>query len=237
MAVRMNVGGVRESNRVAVAVEALARDTVGDAAEVEVTGASRLVGWWLDELLDGQSKGLVLTFVLITFMMIAGLRSLRMGLGSMIPNVLPLLAIAGYVGLAWEQVDSDTLAIGMMAIGIGVDDTIHFLMRYKIESKRSKDSAEALERTFAFAGRAIVMTTVILVVGFLPLALSGYLSISIVGTLLPAVLIIALAADLLTVPAMVRLGWIDFAKGERANAEPETGVCRGDAENLSHLTS
>jgi predicted RND superfamily exporter protein len=237
LAVRMNVGGVRESNRVAVAVEALARDTVADAAKVEVTGASRLVGWWLDELLAGQRKGLVLTFVLITFMMIAGLRSLRMGLGSMIPNVLPLLAIAGYLGLAWDQVDSDTLGIGMMAIGIGVDDTIHFLMRYKIECSRSKNSIEALQRTFAFAGRAIVMTTIILVIGFLPLALSGYLSISIVGTLLPAVLIVALAADLLTVPAMVRLGWIDFAKRERTTAEPETGICPGEAENLSHQTS
>ena len=103
----------------------------------------------------------------------------------------------------------------MLAIGIGVDDTIHFLMRYRVEAARTADQAEAIERTFRFAGRAIVMTTVVLIVGFLPCALSDYFSLWILGTLLPMVLFFAVLADLLMVPAMVRLGWLSVRPSGR----------------------
>ena len=130
----------------------------------------------------------------------------------MIPNVLPLLMMGAYVSVAWEQVDSDTMMIGMLAIGIGVDDTIHFLMRFKIESEKTEDRSLALRRTFAYAGRAIIMTTIILAAGFIPLAFSGYHTIQMFGTLLPGVLIIALLADLLLVPALAQVGWLRFRK-------------------------
>jgi predicted RND superfamily exporter protein len=214
LAVRLNVAGFRAIHETGLAVEALAEKILEDEAEVEATGLPYLVGLWLVKIVEGQREGLAITFLVIAIMMIIGLRSLRMGLGSMIPNVLPLLVISGYVGLAWAQVDSDTFLVWMLAIGIGVDDTIHFLMRYRIESERTKDSTVALKRTYAFAGRAIIMTTAILVTGFLPLVFSEYYSIYMLGTLLPAVLIAALAADLFTVPAMVKLGIIDFPKGE-----------------------
>ena len=109
-----------------------------------------------------------------------------------------------------DYVDSDLLAIAMVAIGIGVDDTIHFLMRFRIESRRQPDVAQALKRTFTYSGRGIVITTVILVAGFIPFALSNYLSIFYFGTMLPLALVVALAADLFLVPALARLGAIRF---------------------------
>jgi predicted RND superfamily exporter protein len=217
LAVRLNTDGLVETHETGLAVEALSDKFIKDSAQVEVTGISYLVGYWIQTVVEMQRNGLGLSFALIAVMMIIGLGSLRVGIGSMLPNILPLLAIGGFLGLAWDQVDSDTFVVGMLAIGIGVDDTIHFLMRYKIEARRTSDRALALERTFSFAGRAIVMTTVILVIGFLPYALSDYYSINMLGTLLPAVLIIALAADLMTVPALVRLGWIDFTKKKTVN--------------------
>ena len=128
----------------------------------------------------------------------------------MIPNALPLIMLAGYVALAWDAMDSDTMMIGMLAIGIGVDDTIHFLMRFRLESMKTDDRTVALRRTFDYAGRAILMTTVILALGFLPLGLSGYLTTRMFGTLLPAVLVVALVADLLLLPALIQVGWIRF---------------------------
>jgi predicted RND superfamily exporter protein len=113
--------------------------------------------------------------------------------------------------------DSDTLVILMMAIGIGVDDTIHFLTRLKTESARSSNRRMALERTFSFAGRAIVMTTIILALGFLPMALSPYYSIGIMGSLLPLALIVAMAADLLLLPAMAEVGWLNFPLEQTAD--------------------
>ena len=143
-------------------------------------------------------------------MMVVGLRSLRVGLWSMVPNLLPLVALGGFAALVWDPVDSDTLIIAMMAIGIGVDDTVHFLVRYRLEASRTPDREQAISRTFAFAGRAIVTTTVILGLGFAPLALSDYTPMRLMGLLLPAVLVVALVADLLLVPALAQVGWLRF---------------------------
>jgi len=129
---------------------------------------------------------------------------------SMIPNILPLLALGGYIGFFWDKTDSDTIIIAMIAIGIGVDDTIHFLSRLRFESSRTADADTALMHTFHFSGRAMVTTTIILVAGFMPLGLSDYFSIRIFGTLLPFTLVVAILADILLVPALVTLGVIRF---------------------------
>ncbi|MHC4600631.1 MAG: efflux RND transporter permease subunit [Planctomycetota bacterium] len=224
LAVRLNVGGAVETYRTGLAVEAVGQRVLGDAAKVEATGIVSLTGWWIHWILEGQKRGVVLSMALVTVVMMLGLRSLRVGLVSLIPNLLPVLVVGGYVGLFWDQVDSDTFTGVMIAISIGVDDTIHFLMRYRIERRRSMDSAQALKRTFAFAGRAIVMTTVVLTLGFIPFGFSDYFTITMMGTLLPAVLVVALLADLLTVPAMVRLGWIDFTEKEEKESVDESST-------------
>jgi len=151
--------------------------------------------------------------------MIIGLRSVRVGFWSMIPNVMPLLVLGGYVGFFWERVDSDTLALAVIALGIGVDDTVHFLMRLKLERQRTADAHKALRNTFHFSGRAIVITTVVLVAGFMPFAISDYLPLHIMGTLLPMCLVVALAADLLLVPALVKLGLMRYQDREAARRE------------------
>mgnify|MGYP001994130728 CR=1 FL=1 len=145
---------------------ALLQEELGDSVEVRATSVIYLLGGWLDEIIAGQSRGLGVIFLIIACMMAIGLRSIRIGLLSMIPNALPLLVLGGVLGLSYDEVDSDSLFLAMLAIGVGVDDTIHFLMRYRIESERSTDQRLALERTFEFAGRAIVMTTITLALGF-----------------------------------------------------------------------
>jgi len=209
---RLNDEGFRASASVAAEAVALAEQILGESATAEPSGLTFLLGDWLDEILAGQRNGLLLSLLTITFMMMLALRSSRAGLWSMIPNVLPLLALGGYLGGAWDYVDSDTLILAIIAIGIGVDDTIHFLVRYRIEEARSPDTATAIRRTFDFAGRAIVMTTVILVAGFSPFALSDYHTTRMMGTLLPMCLVVALLADLLLAPALLHVGLIRFGK-------------------------
>ena len=179
-------------------------------AEVFAASMVVLLGDWLDEIIAGQRNGVLASAAVIAVLMMAGLRSLRVGLWSMIPNLLPLVVMGGFLSLVWDPIDSDTLVVAMMAIGIGVDDTVHFLMRYRLESQRTSDTQEALHRTFAFAGRAIVTTTVILGLGFAPLAAASYIPLQFVGILLPTVLVLALVADLLLVPALVQVGWMRF---------------------------
>lgn len=194
--------------RAAEGVRDDARAVLGDRATVEVSSLSHLFGDWLASILRGQEIGLLFSSLIIALIMGLGLRSARVGLWSMVPNLLPLLALGGLVGFLYDRVDSDTLPIAMIAIGIGVDDTVHFLSRLRLEVMRGDDIEAAVERTFRFAGAPIVMTTMILGLGFAPMALSGYYSTSIIGTLLPFTLVVALIADLLLVPALVRLGWI-----------------------------
>ena len=215
IALRLNDHGVRGTYEAGLAASRLGTRMLGSRARVETSGMSYLVGWWLGSIVDGQRNGLLLSFALIAVMMIIAMRSFRVGLGSMIPNLLPLFCLGAYMGTMYDRVDSDLLIIAMMAIGIGVDDTIHFLMRYRIEAARSRDRAQALQRTFAFSGRAILLTTVVLVLGFLPLALSNYFPIRMMGMLIPGVLVVALAADLLLVAALVQVGPLAMDKGKK----------------------
>ena len=206
---RLSTGEFRRSHDIARLAEQEAARRLGPAVGVEATGLNVLFGGFIDDLVNGQRNGLLFSLLAIAAMMAAGLRSVRNGIVSMLPNLLPLLAVGGGVGLAWTFVDSDVALVAMIAIGIGVDDTIHFLVRLKLEAARAP-LPDAVRRTFRYAGRGIVFTTIILTLGFLPMALSDYFSIWIMGTLLPGALIVALVADLLLVPALAAVGAFRF---------------------------
>lgn len=210
MSVRLNIDGLRALARVGDAAKALGAQSLGPEIVVEPTGIAYLLGDWVTFVLDGQRRGLGFAIFATTIMMMLCLRSRRVGLLSMIPNLLPLIVLGGYVGGVWDVVDSDTILVATFAIGIAVDDTIHFLTRLRFEMARGDDIHAAMQRTLAFTGRAIVQTTVILCLGFLPFAYSDYFSTRIIGTLLPMTLVVALVADLLLVPALVKLGVLRF---------------------------
>ena len=223
--VRLPGQGVRECERLGAESQRLAKAVARSGTGVEPTGTFFLTGEWLTKVVDSQEKGLLLAIFTIAVMMILGLRTFGAGLLSMIPNLLPLLVLGGYVGYMWDIVDSDTMGVAMMAIGIGVDDTIHFLMRYKTELKRSAGVGEAITRTLRYAGRGIVITSTVLIAGFAPFAMSDYMPVHTMGTMLPLTLFVALIADLFLVPAMARLGWFKFPTktGDYVPLTPLTG--------------
>ena len=212
MTLRVREHRMRATYDLAQEIEKTGQQILGEHLQVECTGLMALTGGWIDEIINGQRNGVIASIVVITLLMMAGLRSLSIGFISMVPNLLPLVASTALCGMIWEDIDSDTLVVLMMAIGIGVDDTIHFLMRYKIESERCDSSIEAIRQTFAFSGRAIVMTTVILGIGFSAMSLSDYYSMSIVGNLLPFALFVAMIADLLLVPALAQVGFLKYQR-------------------------
>lgn len=210
MSVRLSTDGLRALARAGDEARALGAQMLPPGYRVEPTGIAYLLGDWVTFVLEGQRRGLGFAILSTAFMMVLCLRSLRVGALSMIPNLLPLLALGGWVGGVWDVVDSDTILVATFAIGIAVDDTIHFLTRLRYESSRTRDRNVALQRTFVFTGRAIVQTTIILCLGFSPFAWSDYFSTRIIGTLLPMTLVMALVADLLLVPALVELGVLRF---------------------------
>ncbi len=206
--IRANRVGMVRLAKIGLHAEKLAKDILGPDVRVSAGGMTYVFGLWLEELVAGQKRGLLFALFATTFMMIWALRLFSAGLLSMIPNTLPLVVLGGYLGVAYDVVDSDTLLIAMIAVGIAVDDTIHFLTRLRIEAARSTTMEAALERTMSFSGRAIVKTSIILCLGFWPFLLSDYYSTRIFGSLLPLTFVVALLADLLLLPALVRVGVI-----------------------------
>lgn len=212
MTVYVDEPGIRGRDALATRIESIA-NTHFDA-EVFASGMEALMGSWVTDIIEGQRRGLVFSLVIIALILMIAFRSIRTGAVAMWPNLLPLMALGGAVGLMWDKVDTDSMLLAMIAIGIGVDDTIHFLSRLRIECRRTHDLQEAITNTFHFSGRGIFMTTFIFTVGFLPFAASDYLTIELMGLLLPLCFVVALLADLLLVPALARLGFIVFRVGE-----------------------
>jgi len=214
----LNDSGFFAAHRTSQKALAEGKAILGDKVNVEVTGIAALFGEWVEGFIEGQKRGLIFAFLSILIMMVIALRSFAGGLWAMLPNMIPLLVLGGYVGWLWDFVDSDTLMVATIAIGISVDDTIHFLFRYRFELERTGDIDIALDRTFHFSGRAIIITSVILVAGFAPFAISDYFSVKIMGTLLPITLAAAMATDLLLIPAMIKLGAFRFRTREAQKA-------------------
>jgi uncharacterized protein len=208
--VQMQQGAFRSTAWLGDQILATGKRTMGPGVKLEATGLIYMLGNWFNIILKEQGRALLIVFFIVAIMMAIGLRSIKAGAWSMIPNLLPIFFLGGFVGWFYDYVDSDLLIVAILAIGIGVDDTIHFLMRLRIEMARSGDLETAIRTTFTYSGRGIVITTVILVLGFLPFATSSYLSIFFLGTMLPMTLIVALVADLFLVPAMARLGAFKF---------------------------
>lgn len=201
--------GMRDSAQLASKIESLAAQRLAPA-RCRALSLDALMGSFLDRVVAAQRDGLLLSTLAITLLMCLGLRSLGAGLLSMIPNLLPVAGLGGWLAYTQPTVDSDAVLLAFVALGIGVDDAIHMLTRYRLERRRGLDSDTAMDRTFAYAGRGVVMTTVILVAGLLPFLLSNYFLMQLLGSLLPLTLVVALVTDVLLIPAFAARGWLRF---------------------------
>lgn len=153
---------------------------------------------------DSLIQGLLLGLLLVALIMAILFKNLKLLFISLIPNLLPLLfaaALLGFLGIPLEATISVVFAI---VFGIAVDDTIHFLGRYKICISKGLTKEEALEITFAETGRALIITTMILFFGFMVLLISVHLPSITIGLLISVTLLTALVIDLLLLPVLMR---------------------------------
>lgn len=135
------------------------------------------------------------------------MRSLRLGLISLAPNILPTLMAFGIWG-AWKaQIDIGSSIVAVIAFGIIVDDTIHFLHRYRYFRLQGEGYEVAIQKTFAAVGTALMTTTIVLVLGFGVLATSDFTLNSSMGLLTSLTIALALIVDFVFLPAL--LGVVD----------------------------
>ncbi len=141
----------------------------------------------------------------IFLMMCILLRSVPMGLLSMIPNLLPIIVTMGAMGWTGIRLDTATIMITSVAIGIAVDDTIHFLARFQMELKACGDYDEAIRRTMMSVGRAIVFTSIILFWGFISLTLGHFKPTIYFGFLTGMTMMVALVGDVFLLPVLLKI--------------------------------
>ena len=174
-------------------------------ASASATGLSRLISNMETYLLQSQIRSLSLAFVTVLFFMVLALRSIRLGLFSMIPNLLPIGMALGFMGWVGIPLDPGTAMTGAVALGLVVDDTVHFLYHFKERSLAGDPLETATRATLMDTGRAITMTSVILVAGFWLLTLASFLPNIYFGLLCGVAILLALLANLVVLPAVLAI--------------------------------
>ncbi len=180
-------------------------DTLYPEMDINVTGSLALMMELIDHISWTQIKSFSFALIIITLLMIVTLGSLQGGLISMLPNLLPAFFTFGLLGLLSIPLDTDTLIIAPLIIGIAVDDTIHFLAHYRDAWYESGDVEKALANTIQEVGQAVTFTTLILGLGFSMLAFSDYLGMAKTGVFGSLAIFVALSSDLLLLPALIQL--------------------------------
>ena len=148
----------------------------------------------------GQRNSLAMAIAIIFLVMAILFRSLRAGFLSMLPNVLPILIVFGMMGWSGTTLNLGTSIIACTAIGISVDDTIHFMTTFRRRIRKGRNRRQAMEETIQSIGRPLIYTSVTLFFGFLILSLSNFEMISSVGFLTGATMLTALGGDLVLLP-------------------------------------
>jgi len=170
-----------------------------------ITGTTNLIDLNNKYLVQNTMQGLltgILALALLTFIIH---RSLKMVLVFLIPNVVPLIIMAGIMGIFNIPLKASTAIFFSIAFGIATDDTIHFISRFKLELKKSTSPLRAFKHTYAETGKPVFLTTLILLGGFVSLILSDFESIRLFGLLTCLTLLVALLCEIVLLPVLLML--------------------------------
>ncbi len=173
--------------------------------KAEVTGKVPLYQSTNEMVVTSFKKSLSLAIFLVALLMIIGLKSVPLGLFSMIPNAFPLVMGAGYLFALGKNLDIGTVVVGSVCLGIAVDDTIHFLTNYRKNRNDGLSSVDALAKIYSFTAPALITTTIVLVASFSTFIAAQFIPNRNFGILVSLILCTALIADLIFLPALLFL--------------------------------
>ena len=173
--------------------------------EVEITGTFAMMMRLADDLSRNQLKSFAIAAVVISSLLMVTLGSLQAGAMSIVPNLIPATLALGLMGLFGIPLDTDTLLIAPLIIGIAVDDTIHFISHYRMSLAENNDMQLALVDAIKEVGQAVTFTTLILGLGFFMLTFSDYLGLAKIGGFGSLAIFVALLCDLLFFPALIMI--------------------------------
>jgi hypothetical protein len=169
-----------------------------------MVGQNLMVNRAAEFLLRAQLEGMAMLLVVIFIMMSLMYVSIRGGIISLVPNLVPIILTFGTMGIFGIPVNPGTATVAVIAIGIAIDDTIHLLARYSEESRRTPDRHEAVRKTVNHEAIPVISTSVSLMAGFMLLLLSDFSIIAQFGALSALTMLFAVVADLLITPLLIR---------------------------------
>ena len=172
---------------------------------VAVTGMMVLFNTMLSQLLDSQLNTLIYILLIVFVMFLVLLRSIRYAILGIIPNVLASATVIGAMGFAGIPLDMMTTTIAAICIGIGVDNAIHYLHRFRSEYSQWGDPRIAVSFSHESIGRALLYTSITVVAGFSVLGFSNFVPTVMFGFWTAVAMVLALIANLTLLPALLVL--------------------------------
>lgn len=174
---------------------------------VRSTGTGVIIDKNSQYIRENLLQGLGLAILMVCGLMALLFRSWRMLIVSLVPNILPLLLAGAMLGFLGIELEAGVSIVFAIIFGIAVDDTIHFLAKYRLSRGRGMDVEAAIHLTFREAGKAIVLTSVVLFFGFLVMLFSIHPPSVTIGLLISITLASAVVSDLMLIPLLLR--WLD----------------------------
>ena len=172
--------------------------------DVVMTGSAMVTLQGTNYLIYNLSHSLLLAFIVIALLMVITFHKFKMVVISLIPNLIPLLFTAGVMGYFGIPLKMSTIIVFSIALGISVDNTIHYLARYRLQMKiNNNDIKKSVMAAILETGPSMIYSATILICGFLIFAFSSFGGTKIVGFLVPVTLLIALITNVLVLPALV----------------------------------
>ncbi|MFK7948231.1 MAG: RND family transporter [Saprospiraceae bacterium] len=173
--------------------------------EMKQTGTSLVVDKNAQYVRNSILWGLGFAMLIVSGLMVLLFQNLKMLIISIIPNLIPLLIAGAVLGFGGVELEAGISIVFAIIFGIAVDDTIHFLSKFKLARNKGMNVDDAIEITFLETGKAICLTTVILFFGFMILLFSVHPPSIVVGTLISVTLFSALFGDLFFIPVLIRM--------------------------------
>ncbi|MDJ0852126.1 MAG: efflux RND transporter permease subunit [Myxococcota bacterium] len=174
-------------------------------ADFQLTGMGTLITHTIYAVMHTMVRSYLLALMLVMPLLVLLIGNLRLGLTAIIPNLAPIVMALGLMGWAGIGLDTFTLLIGCIAIGLAVDDTIHFMHNFRRYYAASGDVHRAVRQTLETTGQALLFTSLVLSLGFLLYTLAEMQVLLHFGFLTAFTIIMAFLADVLLAPALMVL--------------------------------
>jgi predicted RND superfamily exporter protein len=206
LSIRIKGSATTPIGKLISAVESTGNEAVKGWARFMVTGEQAVFAAQATEVVHSQLLSVLLAFVGVTVLLMIQLRSVALGLISLIPNIPPVAVIFGMMGWLQIPLDNVTVFAAAIAIGLAVDDTIHYLTQVKREIRDAapgRTVEDCLRQSYQTTARAMMSTSIVLFLGFLMLAFTPTKPAIYFGFLGAGAVLIALLGDLLMAPSII----------------------------------